>query len=182
MASFLIVAYSLSTDFATINTWRSETLNALAHSSATIKNRDSWLQGLTTHLFESLSKVFPIIKDQHESMMSLYHQVMLPAAELAVKVQVSVSSYEFRPSLQRSPLHRVSIAVAHLQANKFVDIETNKTLKPDSAVVADKHGNIGQALIHLESGLVRLDGDKKSMELRKAIYLVQLNEPVRKRG
>ena len=182
MASIIVAVDSNVTDPATINTWRSETLNALAASNVFRKSRDEGLQRLTTYLLGALSKTFPIVNRQRESMMKLYRQVILPAAELAVKIQVSVSIYEFQPSLARHPLMQFRVDMQHLLFNQFIDITTNKTLKPNSGVIADKDGWIGEAWMYLEPGLVRLDPGKKDTELRKPIYLVGLYEPVDKRG
>ncbi len=181
MVSIIVIAHLDVADSTSINTWRSETLNALTTTTDFSKYKDDLLQSITTDLFESLSEIFPIIMNNHESMMRLYWQIMQPAAKLAVKVQVSVSTYRFRRTLTKNPLMHYVIGVSHLQANKFIDITTNKTLKPDSAVIPNKDGNIGQALMLLEPALVRLDQNDKDIDLRKAVYLVELDAPIRKR-
>lgn len=169
------------TDTASINTWRAETLSALAATTTFSKLRDGLIDDVTMDLFESLSKIFPIVRQQRASINRLYWQVIQPAAKLAVKIQTSVSTYKFRGPVSRNPFVYCRVDVLDLQSNKFIDISTNKTLRPGSAVSADKDGGIGETLICLERSLVRLDLNQKDIELRKAVYLMELDEPVRKR-
>lgn len=64
----------------------------------------------------------------------------------------------------------------------MIDIKTEKWLKPDSAVVADRQGIIGDFIVGLEPGLYRIKRDKQEAVLRQPTYLVDLRHPVGKRN
>lgn len=113
--------------------------------------------------------------------MRLFNQVMLPASDLAIKIHLSLSHYEFR--LQDEPFGTsLGANRRSLERYKLVDISTRKTLKPDSAVVADSNGHIGELVIPLEPRFVRVDGGGKQVQLKPKTYLVNLFHPLGKRG
>ena len=64
----------------------------------------------------------------------------------------------------------------------MIDAATGKTLKPDSPVTPDAHGDIGDRIMVLAPGLWRHDRDKV-VPLSQEIILVELYNPVgRRRG
>lgn len=67
-----------------------------------------------------------------------------------------------------------------LKTHKMIDSKSGRQLKPDSAVVADEDGIIGDIVICLEPGLHRIIKGKQTT-LRQEIFLVELHHPLGKR-
>ena len=63
---------------------------------------------------------------------------------------------------------------------KMLDVQTGKHLKPDSAVLADENGVIGEIIISMEPGLRRMNRDKATI-LHQGTVLVKLSHPLGKR-
>ena len=114
-------------------------------------------------------------------MTKFYHQVLIPAAELALKIQASAAIYEWT-ELDPSLTSFKPFKPEHLKVCKMIDIKTDKWLKPDSAVVADRQGIIGDIIVDLEPGLYRIKRDKQETVLRQPTCLVDLRHPVGKRN
>ena len=118
-------------------------------------------------------------------MVRLREQVLLPAVEFATKIQLSTSTYVFTPEPPKNPFHgfqeQVPVSTSVLQNFKFVDVRTRKTLKPDSAVIADEDGFFGDVLMQVEPGLSRENDGKENTPLRQSIFLVDLYKPLGKR-
>ena len=63
----------------------------------------------------------------------------------------------------------------------LIDIRTRKTLKTASGLETDSDGFLGHILMLLEPSLERLNPDDTSVELRKAVCLVDINQVSNKR-
>ena len=72
------------------------------------------------------------------------------------------------------------VTIDSLKKSKVVDSKNGKHLKPDSAVVADKDGAIGNAIICLEPCLSRKTKDKEIV-LQQETILIELDQPLAKR-
>ncbi|KAL9116713.1 MAG: hypothetical protein Q9187_006757 [Circinaria calcarea] len=167
-------------DLKTIDNWRSETLKAIAEHPSFNKERTRVLQELTTDLLENLGSFFPIHPKSNTSSMRLYEQVFVPAAKLALEIQLSSTHYEFSPRMPSFPTLGYEAAVMdNLKYNTLIDVSTRRKLKPDNPVIARKDGKIGYPLLLLEPSLSRVDISTKR-NLRKPVFLVELEEPLRK--
>ena len=106
-------------------------------------------------------------------------KVVQPAVELVIMIQTSRSIYRFtlpKVYFQKSR----PISVRDLYGNyKYVDIETLKTVKPSSKVVADKKGFIGDIALPVEPVLQRQNRGAKSTLLCQGTYLISLDAPLK---
>ena len=157
--------------------WRSETLRALAATKMCENQKQQDVEAITHRVFERLGSVLPIVRGNKKSIWRLYENVMLPAAELATKMQISATCY--RVCVYREPFQNYhAVTVNYLKAFKMIDVATRKTIRPESAVRADSDGGYGKFLIPLEAGLLRVDKDDKEISLRQRVYLMQLFSPL----
>lgn len=62
----------------------------------------------------------------------------------------------------------------------MIDVTTGKTLKPDSPIVSDSSGYIGDRMMTLSPALYRRDDDKFVL-LSQEVILVKLYEPLGRR-
>lgn len=111
--------------------------------------------------------------------------VSVPAANLAVKMQLSASKYTLKPKLPQDPIQDYRDPVAFkrdaLKDYTMIDIKTRKTLKADCRAAVDSDGFLGNILMLLDPCLERSSEDGNTIELRKVVYLVELHQPSRKR-
>lgn len=115
-----------------------------------------------------------------EAHLTFYDQVLLPAVRLANTIRMSTSDYVF--SIPGSPVTIFKPATTDLlKTHKMVDSKSGRPLKPDSAMVADKEGIIGEIVICLEPGLHRMISGKE-VTLRQEVLLVELKHPLGKRS
>ena len=160
--------------------WRSETLRALAATKICENQKQEEVWRVTKHVFQRLGSVLPIVRGKENSFWRLYKSVMLPAAELATKMQISATCY--RVCVYREPFQNYfAVTVNRLKALKMIDVATRKTIRPESAVRADSDGCYGKFLIPLEAGLFRVDKDDKEIQLRQRVYLMELFSPLDQR-
>ena len=160
--------------------WRSETLRALAATKICETQKQEQVWRVTNHVFERLGSVLPIVRGKEKSFWRLYKNVMLPAAELATKIQISATCY--RVCVYREPFQKYhAVTVNELKAFKMIDVTTRKTIRPESAVRADSDGVYGKMLIPLEAGLFRVDKYDRELHLRQRVYLMQLFSPLDQR-
>jgi len=167
------------TEDTTIDTWRSETLTALLAYEGLANHRQGLLHAASTSIFLKLSSVFPVINLDRQSFARFYNKVMFPAADLASIMQTSSSVYDFEmPTDMVTDL--VQVHIGHLATFRLVEMQTRKTLKPDSKVVPDRHGHIGKVILPLEPRLYRKNRGQQSTTLCQACYLVKLDRPLLK--
>ena len=168
---------------ATIRVWRSETLTSITESHEFSAKTKSEGCKLATGIHGQLCNIFPIISGSSVSLETLYNKVVKPAVDLAITTQTSTTSYEFEPRMSiYSMFERHSIPQTQLGRCRMIDAATGKTLKPDSPVISDAHGDIGNRIMVLAPGLYRHDRDKV-VPLSPEIILVELYNPLgRRRG
>ncbi|KAL9116714.1 MAG: hypothetical protein Q9187_006758 [Circinaria calcarea] len=164
-----------------IDHWRSETLKAFAIMPSTVNEEETQLQDITINLFKILRPMLPIFRTSRASLVRLNNQVIQPAAKLASVIQLSSVCYEFRPQIPSVPLLENKTAfVADLNRFTLIDVSTGRPLKPDSPVDVKKDGEIGRLILMVEPSLHRVNKHTKhEIELRRAVYLVQLASPLR---
>lgn len=130
-----------------------------------------------------MCQIFPIVKKQSKSKKRLLDQVSVPAANLAVKIQLSASTYDFGPQLPANPFKAKPIPFnkRDVEEHTLIDIETRKTLRADSNAVSARSDPLGNILMPLEPSLKRTSGNKEAVELREMVYLVELHQASKKR-
>lgn len=134
---------------------------------------------MTLDMFESLSETFPIVFGNSEAMNRFRVQVMEPASKLATTLRGSCSTYLFQ--IAKSPFPKFnSLTMNLIRNNCMIDAKTRMTLKPNTGMVADKHGVLGKCIIMLEPELYRVNEDKEDSKLRRGTYLVGLDHPIAK--
>ena len=176
----------MSIDSATISTWRSEALSAIAGSRSFLNGRDQYIDHkVLPDLFHYVMKFLPILDAKNRSNVRLREQVLLPAVEFATKIQLSTSTYVFTQKPSGNPFEGYqedfAVSATHRHRHKFLDVHSRKTLKPDSTVIEDKEGHFGDVLMQVEPGLSRENKGKESTPLRQAVFLVSLYHPLGKR-
>lgn len=164
----------------TIASWRSETLKALAVTTECRNCCQQQSQKLNSRLFKELSKALPTLFSGPQTHATFYDQVLLPAVKLANMIRMSTSNYEF--AIPQSPTTEFEpVFTDLLKVHKMIDFNSGRQLKPDSAVVADQDGIIGDFIICLEPGLCRVVKGKDTA-LRQGLFLIELNHPLGKRS
>ena len=161
-----------------INRWRSETLRALVNVPKIAQGRTDWINHASTDLLRYLSSWFLPVRGQKNSLGSLSESIILPAVRLADSVQLSSMQYDFS-KIDDPVLHVREQTVEALVKYKVIDVLTRKTVKPNSPIVADENGLIGEPIILLEPGLYRVSG-RQSLKLRPATVVFRFNNPVRR--
>ena len=161
-----------------IASWRSETLKAVGKTTTWEYCCEQQAQDLNNTLFKMLSSRLPVLFSGTQTV-SFYSQVLLPAVKLANTIKMSTSEYTF--SIPRFTLDsQKAVTIKTLGTCKMLDIQTGKHLKPDSAVLADKNGVIGEIIISIEPELRRMNRDKATI-LHQGTVLVKLSHPLGKR-
>ncbi len=134
---------------------------------------------MTMDMFESLSKTFPVVFGNWESMKRFHELVMQPASKLAITLQGSCSTYWFR--LAEAPFQEFRPLTTDLIKDyRMIDIKTRMTLKPNTGVVADKNDVFGKCIIMLEPILYRANKGREDSTLRQGVFLVELDHPITK--
>ena len=159
--------------------WRSETLQALAAITEQVYLKQRQASYINDRLFDELGEVFPFLFHQQKKT-TFFQKVTLPAANLAVAIRGSTTTYSFVPP--EGPNEKLKAAQKQdLKEYRLVDIKTAKHLKPSSMVVADGDGGIGDAIMIFEPALFRIDRDGKETVLLPQMILVELSHPLGKR-
>ena len=172
-------------DARTIDTWRSETLTALASSRYIQDKQLTFKRVLTENIFHHLKEnLVPAVGKLSRGLETLYESVVVPAVDLVLKVQLSLVRYEFHPAISDTYFPTNATIFADILTElTLIDVKTRKTLKATSPVFWADNGTIGKKLLLLEPALSRRGGkESKDDQLRKAVYLIQLDRPLGKRG
>ena len=136
---------------------------------------------LASYIHDQLCRNFPIIRGNSESLKTFYDDVVGPAVDLAITMQTSTTSYQFEPRMSIISMFKVqNIPQTQLGRCRMIDAATGKTLKPDSPVRPNAHGDIGDRIMVLAPGLYRHDRDKV-VPLSQEVILVELCNPVGRR-
>lgn len=126
-------------------------------------------------LFHYIGRFFPIIRLQAQSKQRLIDEVVLPAAQLASKIQVAASKYEFY--LAPNPFRKYDpVTVDDHKFMKMIDVKTRKTVKTPSADVPDGERRIGHIVTSLEPSLWRINMNEEMTCLRPEVTLVELDK------
>ena len=128
-----------------------------------------------------LSKFFPVLELQQESIQRLYEQIICPAADLADMMHTSASNYGLRMPIVDF-CSQGSVAREDINSYHLIDIDTRRTLTPNSLVTANSQGFIGNFLMPLEPDLCRLIDEHNTTELCQMTYLIKLHYPLGKRN
>ncbi|KAL8974352.1 MAG: hypothetical protein Q9197_001397 [Variospora fuerteventurae] len=165
-----------------IKTWRSDTLSALSVTMDLQKSRQKVTRNAGINILLEVAKFLMTIERSEASLQVLLDKVIQPAVELAVKIQISSATYDFRPKMDAVPLlDNCIFSQKHLSSMKLVDIATGKTLKADSPVQANEKGEIGTRVMMLAPALYRCDPGKDPLLLVKPTFVVQLYKPLGRR-
>ena len=166
---------------ATIRAWQSEALTSLVRTATTSSQVNEAKVQLATRMFDRLIGIFPIVSGNHNSINALYNKIIIPAFDLAITMQTSTNSYHFEPRMSIHMIfdHRV-VPKELLGQIRVIDAATGKTLKPDSLVVPDRDGNIGEQVMTLSPALYRRD-QAKFIPLSQEVILVELYQPLGRR-
>lgn len=147
-----------------------------------IQSKDSMVREFTEDLFHNLQKIFPGLGDDPQSKLRLCHDVLGYTVQLEASIHQSSTEYRFWPVYEQLGCLYAPFTIADMTGITCIDVETRKTLKPDSPVIPDSDGFIGRRLLLVEPGLERYDkSKKKTITLRQPQYLVQLHTPLAKR-
>lgn len=138
------------------------------------------VEGFTDRLFSTLKNKFPGLIDEPKSKSRLHHDVSRYAAQLEASIHQSSTNYHFQRTRKPECYHG-PIKNTDLTGRTFIDVETRKTLKPDSPMIPDRDGYIGRPLILIEPGLDRCDVGGKKTRLRQPNYLIKLHTPLSRR-
>ena len=132
-------------------------------------------------LFTELGEVFlNSFYQQQQSKTSFFEKVTLPAANLAVAIRGSTTTYSF--DLPGNFNEALQVAYkSHRKDVKMVDLKTTKHLKPNSMIVDDGDGKIGEAIIVSEPALLRSENDGIQTMLLPQTVLTNLFHPLGKR-
>ncbi|KAL9630545.1 MAG: hypothetical protein Q9164_006362 [Protoblastenia rupestris] len=143
--------------------------------------REQHLRHLLALLFELTSTYLPILQVLPDSHSRLYDQVLVPAADLAIKIKVSASKYEFRhPGDWLWSRH--SALLSDFGIVTMIDIMTWRPLKEDDEIEADKNNYFGDVILAVEPSLRRLHPDGTRKLLRRPMWLVHPDKPIKKQS
>ena len=134
----------------------------------------------SNYIWKAVSEIFPVIKVNEKSGLRFYEHVMIPAAELAAKIQLSPSSYSLWLS-DESMVDPNPIKLKNLRDGRFIDLTTRKLLKPKDAVESEEIQTIAEVITPLEPGLQRNNEGKKPTILRDETFLVLVDRQSKKR-
>ena len=109
---------------------------------------------------------------------------MKPAADLAVKMQVSktecqvemqVSKTEYQVEMQDGEVGNwKALSKGYLQEFPWVDVRTRRPIKATSRAVADREGVLGRVIMQIEPAIARVSMDTFK-DLRPDTFLAALD-------
>lgn len=182
--SFIVLAahYLLRLEPESIQSWRSDTLTALARTQDLQQKRLDSANRIMHTLFDGVAAYFPVINKTKESLQGIYDGVINPAIELASTIKTSPSRYEFSPKIETiSPFSGHRLTHNQLSTSRVIDIETGKTLKADSPIEQDMRGETGRNILLLAPALYRCNPGQAPIQLVKETVLVKLHKPLGRR-
>lgn len=134
-------------DSQTVYIWRTETLSALATTQECTDLKEVQIIQCTPALFENLSVSFPDFLGREEVLNRIHDRVTVPAAIIVSELHGSALVY--RLDIQRFTKDDLETVIV-------IDVETEKTLRPGSAIVSDRGTVIGDFVLSLEPSLHRV--------------------------
>ncbi|KAL8878706.1 MAG: hypothetical protein Q9192_008385 [Flavoplaca navasiana] len=165
-----------------IQSWRSDTLTALARTKHFQQKRLTYAIRLVHTMFDAVAGYFPVLKKTKGSLQGFYDRVISPAMDLATMIQTSPTHYEFSPSIGTiSSFLTRNLAYHQVSAARLIDIGTGKTLKADSPLQEDERGDIGKEVLLLAPALYRHKQGQTPILLVKEVVLVKLHGPLGRR-
>ncbi|KAL8786639.1 MAG: hypothetical protein Q9213_002668 [Squamulea squamosa] len=170
-------------DAGSVRNWRADTLSALSSTKYIQHGRLKARKDITEAIFDELTTFFPIIEKTSESLQEFHDKVIDPAVNLATKIQISPTNYEFVPKMEKyfDSFDVHSVGYDQLSRSRFVDIETGKTLKVDSPIQTNEKGEIGTQVMVVVPALYRCNPGQDPLLLVKEIDLVKLHKPLGRR-
>ena len=141
--------------------------------------RQTHLRAINEQIHHTISKYFPVLAVQSESLARLYDQVIRPAADLANKIHTSSCDYQLE-MLEPTAVYQAPVPAEALDSYQFIDINSRKSLTPKSVVRSDRYGKIGQVLTPVEPALFRVNLGKERTILRQTTLLINLYYPLGK--
>ena len=130
---------------------------------------------VTVKLFENLSVIFPNLHGKVEARRDFHEQVTVPAMAIVSKLQGLASRFTLDMA-SGDLVNCRKVTRNDLKKVTAIDLETGKTLRHGSAIVADREGAIGDFVLALEPGLRRVKEEGSAIDLRKETWLVRLDE------
>ncbi|KAI4226960.1 MAG: hypothetical protein L6R36_002774 [Xanthoria steineri] len=165
-----------------IQSWRSDTLTALARTQELQQKRLDSANRIMDTLFDGVAAYFPIINKTKEGLRGFYDEIIDPAIELASTINTSPNRYVFSPKIETiSPFSGHRLTHNQLSTSRVIDIETGKTLKADSPIEQDMKGEIGRNILLLAPALYRHNPGQAPIQLVKETVLVKLHKPLGRR-
>ena len=140
-------------------------------------SRAKGIEDFGANLFFELCEVFPGLLGG--SLKSLYHDIAVSAAELEAKIHLSTIHYRFTDE-QQSILGEISLA--NMKNATWLDVNTRKSVSPNNKMLPpDGEGYVGDSLLQIEPGLLRINQNQKEIVLRPPKYVMKLYGPAPKR-
>ena len=164
-----------------IRAWKAETLLALSTTTLLNKKRERKVNESMESIMHELQEAFPVLFDRSESLNRLYHDIVVPASQLTIKMKTSTSTYAMFIQEDWGRDFNVVARRAHIESHKLVDIDTSKALHADSPVTFVERNCLGDVLIQLEPKVIRLDENMPNTVLQRETDLVKLYHPLGKR-
>ena len=153
-------------DPQTVYIWRMETLSALATTQECTELKEEQNIQCTPALFENLSVSLPDFLGREEVPNRIHDRVTVPAAIIVSELHGSALVYRLDiERFTKDDLEKVIV----------IDVETEKTLKPGSAIVSDREAVIGDSVLSLEPSLHRVNVRGSNIHLHPERWLVRID-------
>ena len=166
-----------------IQSWKAEALTAIAATADYTDHRVKASNNLWISLISELANFFPFIGDDATCQNALYEKVVVPAVDLAIRIQTSTTVYRFIPRFSsKIKLCRLVVDLCEVSDLKMIDIKSGKQLRSESQLVANGEGTIGDQLLVLTPALMRRQSANNYIRLTQEVILVELYKPVGRRG
>ena len=153
-----------------MRSWRYDTLCAISSNVTVDATRTRQIQAIGGILFVELCTVFPGLLG--ESAGSFLQDIVIPAAKLEKEVHLSTTRYEFIDE-QQTMLGEVSLI--DMKNASWLDVRTRRTISPaNKMLTSDGGGCVGESLLQIERGLLRVNQDQRRTVLRPPKYVMEL--------